>query len=296
MQQIVPNLWFDHNAEEAVAFYTSVFPGGSIVARTHYPTEGLADFQAEFAGAVLTLDFELAGQRFTAINAGSEFSFTLATSFMVNFDPSQDGNAREHLDELWSHLSDGGQTLMPLEAYPFSQRYGWVQDRFGLSWQLILTDPEGDLRPTIIPSLLFGHTAQNRAREALEYYLSVFPNSRMGNAVPYAEAIGPAAADSIMFADVELAGMWFAFMDSATPQDFTFTEAVSFAVPCDGQEEIDKLWEQMSHVPEAEACGWCKDQFGVSWQIVPTNMVELMATPGAWEKLLGMKKLVIDQM
>jgi predicted 3-demethylubiquinone-9 3-methyltransferase (glyoxalase superfamily) len=291
---IVPNLWFDRNAEEAVTFYTSVFPEARTVSTSHYPTEGLPDFQAEFAGAVLTIEFQLAGQPFTALNAGSEFSFTPSTSFMVNFDPSRDARASVHLDELWAALAEGGQVLMPLDAHPFSQRYGWVQDRFGLSWQLILTHPDGDPRPVIIPSLLFGHTAQNRAREALEMYASVFPNSRLGQLVQYAEATGPAATGSLMFGEAQLLGLWFAAMDSAVDQSFTFTEAVSFAVYCDNQQEIDSLWMQLSRVPEAEACGWCKDQFGVSWQITPANIDELMTRPGAWQTLLGMKKLVID--
>lgn len=295
MDRIMPNLWFDHTAEAAVAFYTSIFPGASKLTSVHYPTEGLPDFQKDFAGAVLTIEFELAGQRLVAINAGAEFAFTPATSFFVNFDPSADPQARQHLDKLWEALLDGGRELMALGEYPFSPRYGWVQDRFGLSWQLILTSPAGDPRPTIVPCLLFGHTVQNRAREALKYYQTVFPGSRQGQMVVYPEATGTAAAGSLMFGDVQLLGTWFTAMESVVPQDFTFNEAMSFSVSCDGQLEIDELWARLSRVPEAEACGWCKDQFGLSWQIVPSNMEELLARPGAYQKLLGMKKLVIAE-
>jgi predicted 3-demethylubiquinone-9 3-methyltransferase (glyoxalase superfamily) len=294
MQQIVPNLWFDHNAQEAVDFYTSNFSNAKVLATRNYPTEGLPEFQQEWAGQVLTIDFELAGQHFTAINAGPEFSFTPAISFIVNFDPSSDAQARERLDGLWVALSDGGQVLMPLNAYPFSQRYGWVQDRYGLSWQLMLTDPDGAQRPSIVPSLMFGHTVQNRAREALEFYESVFP-SRPGQVFPYAEPTGAAAEGAVMFGDIELAGLWVAVMDSTEPQQFTFNEAISFAVPCDGQAELDAVWEQLSHVPEAEVCGWCKDQFGVSWQVVPSNVDELLDRPGGYQHMMGMKKLIIDE-
>src|SRR5688572_30573337 len=117
------------------------------------------------AGKVLTVDFALAGQRFTAINAGPEFKFNPSVSFMVIFDPSRDDQAREHLDELWNKLIDGGQAMMPIDEYPYSKRYGWVQDRYGLSWQLILTDPGGEPRPFIIPSLLFGDGVANKADE-----------------------------------------------------------------------------------------------------------------------------------
>lgn len=146
MKTITPNLWFDHNAKEAVDFYVSVFPDSKILSTSYYPTEGLADFQKEYAGKELTIEFELSGNRFTAINAGSEFKFN---------------------------------------------------------------------------------------------------------------------------------------------------EAVSFSIPCKDQEEIDYYWEKLSRVPEAEQCGWCKDQFGLSWQVVPENTEELLKRPDAFQHMMQMKKLVI---
>lgn len=294
-QRITPNLWFD-GAKEAVDFYMSAFPDSRIVGTSYYPQtaeEGLADFQQEFAGKELTIDFELGGQRFTAINAGPTFKFNPSISFMVNFDPSRDEQAREHLDELWNKLMDGGKVLMELGEYPYSKRYGWVQDRYGLTWQLILTDPEGDPRPFIIPSLMFSGENTNRAEEAANFYVSVFDNSRLGEMARYTEDTGPAKAGSLMFADLMLENQWFAVMDSAVGQDFTFNEAVSFLVECKDQAEIDELWAKLSTVPESEQCGWCKDKYGVSWQIVPENMGELMEKPGAFAKLMQMKKLVI---
>jgi predicted 3-demethylubiquinone-9 3-methyltransferase (glyoxalase superfamily) len=150
-QSITPNLWFDHNAKEAVDYYTSVFKDGKVISTQYYPKtpeEGLADFQLDLAGQVLTIQFELCGQRFMAINAGPEFKFN---------------------------------------------------------------------------------------------------------------------------------------------------ESVSFAIACDDQSEIDYFWEKLSSVPESEQCGWCKDKFGLSWQVVPANMDELMQRPGAFQKLMPMKKIVIDE-
>ena len=292
-QKIVPSLWLDHTAADAASFYTSLFPGGRILATSHYPTENPPDFQQEFAGAVLTVDFELAGFRFTALNGGREFSASPANSFFVNFDPSRDPAAREHLDELWAALLDGGEVLMPLDTYPFSRRYGWVKDRFGLGWQLILTDPDPEPRPMIVPSLLFGNVAQNRAREALEYYARVLPASRLGTLFPYEEVTGPATPGALMYGEANLAGVWFAAMDAGTEMPTTFTPGVSYQIFCADQAEIDRYWDDLSAEPEAEACGWCQDRFGVSWQVVPAAMDDLMTRPGAWETLLGMKKLVI---
>ena len=296
-QKITPNLWFDDNIQEAVDFYVAAFPDSSIMTTVNYPNsaeEGLADFQLDKAGKVLTIDFELGGLHFTAINGGPAFTFNPAVSFMVNFDPSQDEQAREHLDALWDKLMDGGEALMPLDAYPYSKRYGWVKDRYGLTWQLILTDPDGEPRPFIIPALQFSGEHVNRAEEAINYYVSIFKDSKLGTVARYDKDTGPAKAGSIMFADVMLAGQWFAAMDSGTDDDFTFNEAVSLAVSCKDQAEIDYFWEKLSKVPEAEQCGWCKDAFGVVWQIVPENMEELLKKPDAFTHMMQMKKLVID--
>lgn len=127
---------------------------------------------------------------------------------------------------------------MPLDRYPFSERYGWIQDRYGLSWQLILTNPEGEERPFIIPSLMFSGAVYGKAQEASDYYLQVFGHSKRGRMVHY-----PVGMDhregTVMFTDFRLENQWFADMDSAGEQDFPFNEAISFPVECDTQEEID---------------------------------------------------------
>jgi predicted 3-demethylubiquinone-9 3-methyltransferase (glyoxalase superfamily) len=297
-QKITPNLWFDHVAEEAVNFYVSIFPGSVVRSTSRYPDsaeQGLEDFQLDLAGKVLSIEFTLAGHHFTAINAGPEFLPTASSSFMVNFDPSQDDHAPEHIDEVWNKLAEGGEVLMPLAEYPFSKRYGWVQDKYGYSWQLILTNPDGDERPCIIPSLMFGGPVQGRAREAREYYLEVFKNSQDGMLAEYPEATGPAKAGDVMFSDFQIEGEWFTAMDSSVSQDFSFTEAVSYVVTCNDQEEIDYYWSKLSSGSELEQCGWCKDKFGVSWQIVPANMDELLKRPDGFKILMNQKKIVISE-
>jgi predicted 3-demethylubiquinone-9 3-methyltransferase (glyoxalase superfamily) len=296
-QKITPNLWFDGNAVEAVDFYVSAFPDSKVISTAYYPKtaeEGLADFQLDMAGKPLTVEFELGGLRFTAINADSTFKPNSSISFMVNFDPSRDEQAREHLDELWNKLIDGGEALMPLDTYPFSKRYGWVKDHYGLTWQLILTDPAGEPRPFIIPSLMFSGANTNKAEEAITFYTSIFKDAKQGTLARYSEDTGPAKAGSLMFADFTLAGQWLAAMDSGVEQDFTFDEAISLAVSCKDQAEIDYFWEKLSKVPASEQCGWCKDQYGLSWQIVPENTEELLKKPGAFARMMQMKKLVIE--
>jgi predicted 3-demethylubiquinone-9 3-methyltransferase (glyoxalase superfamily) len=230
-----------------------------------------------------------------ALSAGPYFELNPSISFMVNFDPSQDRDARERIDQVWEKLSTGGKPLMPLDRYDFSERYGWIQDKYGVSWQLIYTNPEGEERPLILPSLLFVGDLCGKTEEATDYYLSIFPDSQRGALVRYPAGMAPEEEGTIMFTDFKLAGHWFVAMDSAQTHDFTFNEAISFIVNCKDQEEIDTYWDRLSAVPEAEQCGWVKDKFGVSWQIVPENMAELMAknpeqtTP----VMLQMKKIII---
>lgn len=300
MQKIVPHLWFKGDAEEGADFYLTAFhhagAEAEIVDRETYPTENLPDFQQPLAGQTLSVELAINDYRIVLINASDEgFSINPAISFFVNFDPSVDPAARANLDKLWDKLQEDGTELMPLGEYPHSLRYGWVQDRFGVSWQLMLTDPTGEPRPYLIPSLMFSGPAQNLAGPARDRYLELFPDSRPGASAEYEETTGPATPGAQMFMDFQLAGQWFAAMDSAVEQELTFNPGFSLLYYAADQAEIDRLWEELSEDPTAEACGWLRDEFGVSWQIDPQNIRELLQRPGAYQKLLGMKKIQIDQ-
>ena len=287
-QIITPHFWYDKEAKEAAEFYAAVFGGNSKI-NTIDTIDGTPSGSADI------VNFDIWGYEFEAISAGPYFEINPSISFMVNFDPSQDRDARERIDQVWEKLLPGGKPLMPLDKYDFSDRYGWIQDKYGVSWQLIFTNPEGEERPQIIPSLLFVGDVCGKAQEATDYYLSIFPDSKRGALITYPPGMEPEQEGTIMFTDFKLAGQWFVAMDSAQRHDFSFNEAVSFIVRCKDQEEIDFYWDRLSAVPNAEQCGWIKDQFGVSWQIVPENMAELMnrnlekTTP----VMLRMKKIII---
>ncbi len=291
-QKIVPTIWCNGNAEEVVDFYRSAFPDTVELSRSRYPAEGLLDFQAAMAGQVLIIEFAIRGFRMMTINAGDEFTPNPMLSFMVNFDPTFDDQAEQRLDEVWDRLSDGGKVLMELGSYPFSEHYGWVQDRFGVSWQLILTNPAGEPRPFVIPSLMFANANTNRAEEAITFYTSLFDDARIGNVARWPEQTGAAAAGSLMFSEFAVGQEWFTAMDSPAPHDFDFNEGLSLLIECEDQAEIDRLWERLSTVPEAEACGWCKDAYGFSWQIAPKGMDADLA-PEDYAAMMTMKKIII---
>ena len=171
-QKIVPHLWYDKEAKEAAEFYSSIFPDSKItnVSTIHDTPSGDSDI----------VSFELYGQKFMAISAGPYFKINPSVSMIVNFDPSREKDAREKIDEVWNKLSEGGTALMPLDQYPFSEKYGWIQDKYGLSWQLSLTNPEGEERDALVPSLLFVGEQCGNAEEAIHFYTSVFKNAKAG--------------------------------------------------------------------------------------------------------------------
>jgi predicted 3-demethylubiquinone-9 3-methyltransferase (glyoxalase superfamily) len=263
MQKIRPHLWFDTEAVEAANFYASTFPDSSVTnVTTIYDTP---------SGETDIVSFELGGLPFMAISAGPLFTFTPAVSFLVSC------TTREQVDTLWARLSERGTALMPLGSYPFSERYGWTEDRYGLSWQIMLAGKEqGGQR--ITPSLMFVGQVCGKAEEAIGLYTSMFPNSKVGPILRYGKDEEPDEEGTIKHASFVLDGQEFAAMDSAREHDFGFNEAISFIVSCETQDEIDHYWDSLSAVPEAEQCGWLKDRYGLSWQVVPSAMDEMLRT------------------
>lgn len=292
--KIAPHLWFDKEAKEATDFYCSLFPNSKI--------KNITTITDTPSGDCDVVSFDLWGQPFMAISAGPFFQFNPSVSFMVNFDPSKDPAAEEHLNTVWEKLLEGGFALMPIGEYSFSKRYGWLKDKYGLSWQLILSDPGGEERPFIVPSLLFTENVWGMAEEASEFYISVFKNAKRGGIYRYPAGMEPDKEGTIMFTDFMIENQWFAAMDSAREHGYAFNEAVSFIINCDTQDEIDYYWEKLSWVPEAEQCGWCKDKYGLSWQVTPTVLGEMM-TKGTREQVdqvtqafLKMKKFDIEEL
>lgn len=260
-QKIVPHLWFDAEAKEAAEFYTSVFGGASQVTDVttlHDTPSGDAD----------VVSFELAGQKFMAISAGPLFKINPSISFFVWCESA------EEVEALWQKLSDEGEALMPLDSYPFSKRYGWIQDKYGVSWQLTFVDEKHEQK--ITPCLMFADEQHGNAEEAIQMYTDIFPDGRIDAIERYTAEQGPEGM--VVHGRFTIGGLGMTAMDSHEPNGFTFNEAVSLMVYCEDQEEIDYYWEKLSAVPEAEQCGWLKDKYGVSWQIVPEAMDEMMRT------------------
>ena len=185
---------------------------------------------------------------------------------------------------------------MALSKYPFSEYYGWVQDKYNVSWQLILNNPEGDQRAKVMPSLLFTQDKNGKAEEAMIFYASVFKNAKIGQLVRRSEDDPMAKAGTLMFGDGMLDDVWMAAMDGGERHKFTFNEGVSLLIACQDQTEIDYYWEKLTAGGgEESVCGWLKDKYGVSWQVAPANMEELMKKPNAFKTMMKQKKIVIAE-
>jgi predicted 3-demethylubiquinone-9 3-methyltransferase (glyoxalase superfamily) len=279
MQKITPHLWFDKEAIEAAEFYTSVFDNSKISYTTqiHDTPSGDCDI----------VGFQIMGYDFMAISAGPLFKINPSISFHVKC------MTVEEVNKIWESLCAGGTVMMELGEYPFSKRYGWVQDKYGVSWQVIHT--EGEFKHRITPVLMFIGGVCGNAEEAVNFYSSVFPDAKTQAFTRYAKGEEPDREGTVKYTQFVFDGQEFGAMDSARMHDFGFNEAISLIINCKDQEEIDYFWDKLSAVPEAEQCGWIKDKYGVSWQIIPTNMGELMdknpekTTP----VMLKMKKIVI---
>jgi predicted 3-demethylubiquinone-9 3-methyltransferase (glyoxalase superfamily) len=261
MPTITPHLWFDKEAKEAAEFYTSLLPDSRVthITTLHNTPSGDSDL----------VSFVLANQPFMAISAGPLFTFNPSVSFHVKL------RTKEEVNAIWEKLSSGGKVLMPLDAYPFSERYGWIEDQYGLSWQVIYAGTN-DIQQTITPVLMFVGPVCGKTEEAVNLYTSVFHNSNLFFLHRYGQGEEPDKEGTVKYVAFTLDGMEFGAMDSARAHQFAFNEAISLLVPCETQAEIDYYWEKLSADPQAEQCGWLKDQFGLSWQVWPTAIGEMM--------------------
>jgi predicted 3-demethylubiquinone-9 3-methyltransferase (glyoxalase superfamily) len=269
---IHPCLWYDGNAKAAAEFYCSLFPQSKITVDTP-----------------MVVNFEINGQKFMGLNGGPMFKPNPSISFFVI------SESDDEIDELYKQLADDGIIMMPLDKYDWSERYAFVQDRFGLAWQ-IMKGKYSDVNQKIVPSFLFLGNSFGKAEAAVKFYAEVFPQSSVNGILLYQENEGPAAG-TVKHSQFKLDDKVFMAMDGFGEHTFAFNEAISFVVECKDQEEIDYYWNKFTADGGQESrCGWLKDKFGVSWQIIPSVLGKLMtgsAAPKVMQAFMKMKKFII---
>jgi predicted 3-demethylubiquinone-9 3-methyltransferase (glyoxalase superfamily) len=272
-KSIYPCLWFDSQAKEAATFYCSVFKNARITADTP-----------------MVVKWEIEGQAIMGLNGGPIFKINPSISFLVTC------QSAEETEGIWNKLMEDGSAMMPLDKYPWSEKYGWVKDKFGMTWQLMLGElPEDGQK--ITPSLLFVGEQYGKAEQAINHYTSIFPGSTIQSLQLYQG--GEAQTEgTLMFGQFSLLQKVFAAMDGFGNHEFLFNEGVSFVVECQTQDEIDFYWNKLTEGGMESQCGWLKDKFGVSWQIVPSILSSLMRDPAKAGKVMQafmkMKKFDIE--
>lgn len=265
MKNVSTCIWLDNEAEELFAFYQSVFKNIKKLRSTNYSAAS-ATMSGRPVGSLMTLEFDIEGCEFLALNGGPIFSPNPSISFYISC------SSANEVDETFNKLAEGGEVLMPLQKYPFSERFGWVNDKFGVSWRVNLA-PES--KQKITPSLMFSNDLSGRAEEAMKHYTSIFKNSKIVDISRFAEGEG-GTVGNVKHGVFTLDGEQFMAFDSPVPHAFTFSEGVSFIVHCNTQDEVNSFWSKLTEDGRPSQCGWLADKFGVSWQIVPTILAEML--------------------
>lgn len=257
--KLYPCLWFDGNAKEAATYYISAFEYSKILSENP-----------------VVVMFELERVLFMGLNGGPQFKINPSISFFIYCE------SEAEIDKKWNCLSAGGSVMMPLNKYPWNEKYGWCQDKYGVNWQLML---DSVAEQKIVPSFMFTQQLSGKAEEAINFYISLFKNSEVQLISRYGKGEGDVEGN-INHARFTLNGQVFAAMESSGPHEFSFNDGVSIVVPCDNQEEIDFYWSKLTEGGKESQCGWLKDKYGVSWQIVPAMLGKIMSEPDKGKRVM----------
>lgn len=256
---IYPCIWFDNQGNEAAKFYVETFGNGKI-------TDSIP----------VVTSFELSGQRFMALNGGPMFKPNPAISFMVIIE-----NEAE-LEKVWNRLLEGGEVLMGLDKYDWSEKYGWLQDKYGVSWQLFLGELNGVHGQKFCPTLMFTQEGNGKAEEAMNFYLDLFKDSKSDGVMKHEEG---EMKGLVMHAQFIIDDYVMMIMDGGNGHNFSFSEGNSFVIECETQEEIDYYWNSFAKDGNESMCGWVQDKYGVWWQITPKILLEFIKNPATAQKV-----------
>lgn len=268
-----PCIWFDQNGKEAAEFYTNAIQPSGII----------------FSNPMTTI-FLLKGNKLMALNGGPTFVPNPSISFMVAYNQDSD------LESSWNSLIKNGDVMMPLDSYPWSSKYGFCQDQYKVSWQLIKAG-FANTGQIFAPSFMFTQDKAGKAEEAMNFYTGIFPHSSIHSINRYLTN-DEGVEGTVKHAMFYLADKIFTAMDSFAPHAFTFNEGVSLVIPCDTQDQIDYYWSQLTEGGQESMCGWLKDKYGISWQVVPSVLGSLLSDPDKGSRViqsfLKMKKFDIE--
>lgn len=264
MKKITPFLWFEKDMDAVVNYYASIFPDVKI--------SNPGQLDGTPSGTVQMNSITIYGTQFDLMTAGPYLPFNPTISFIINCDSTDEAQG------LWNKITAEGKELMPMQSYDFAPMFGWAQDKYGVSWQVMYMSGEKPAEK-IVSTLMFCGDACGRAEEAMNFYTSIFKNSHIDYVSHYdgSEPVDDERAKT-KHAGFTLDGSRFSVLDSGKKSPLTFQQAISFVVTCNDQAEVDFYWEKLTDGGVEVQCGWLNDKFGVPWQIVPKQMTEMMST------------------
>jgi predicted 3-demethylubiquinone-9 3-methyltransferase (glyoxalase superfamily) len=267
-----PCIWFNNQAVEAAKFYADVFKDVALLNQNPVVTK------ISIGGCPLML-----------LNGGPHFKPNPTISFYVVFEEETE------LDHAWEHLSANGKVMMPVDKYDWSDKYAWVEDQYGVSWQITL-GKISDMGQKLTPALMYVGDQFGNAETAINQYISIFKDSQIIMLARYDEA-DELQGGKIKHGQFNLSGQRFIAMDSGLMHGIEFSEGISLVVICRNQEEVDHFWSKLTEGGHESRCGWLKDKYGVSWQVVPGVLDQLMSDPEragrVTEAFMKMKKFDI---
>lgn len=279
MQTLIPHLWYDKEALEAARFYTSVFPESQLDWTYHLSDTPSGDAQL--------VQFRLVNMTLAAISAGPYFHLNESMSLMVQV------SKKEEVDRLYQSLSQNGKVLMPLGEYPFNAYYVWFEDQYGLSWQL-LYNPEQTVSHHLEICLLFSKDQVGSAEDFLQKYVSLLPGAELGQRSYYAQGEASLPQAKLNYGELVLPNQKLIVMDHGYGGENGFNEAFSLMIYVNSPEEMAAYYDAFSSVKEAEQCGWVKDEFGISWQIVPQKLMEAYGNPAQADRLKAVNAAILE--
>ncbi|QES90849.1 VOC family protein [Rhizosphaericola mali] len=245
-------LWANGKADEMIEYYSHVFPNVTLLSNTS-----------------IVSNIEINGFKLMLLNAVSQFEINPSISFLYNC------SSENEVVEIWEKLKPNSKVLMDLGKYPWAEQYGWIQDAFGVNWQLIYIADNKNWGK-ILPSLMFTGINNGKLADAILFYQTIFGTDNAHNIVAKYGENDPDTTGNIKYAEFDLIYYPMVAMENSGSHDFQFNEGVSLVVECNTQTEIDHFWFGLSDGGSLGQCGWLKDRYGISWQIVPKILGEIM--------------------
>lgn len=276
-KHIYPCIWCNNNAKEMANFYCKVFPHTKIISENS-----------------VVVIIEIDGHPLMLLNGGDHFRPNPSVSIMYLT------TSEIEVETIWNQLAEKGKVLMPIDEYPFSPKYGMVEDQYGVSWQLYTGKAEHIVQK-IVPTLMFTGANNGKAKEAATLYTSLFPNSALRGMLEYTGNEGEIKGN-VQHGEFMIDNYLLMIMDSSYDHKFNFTEGVSLVALTNGQEETDKYWNALTADGGKESmCSWLKDKYGLSWQIVPKFLIEIVTgsdkqkAKKAMDAVMKMKKIIVSE-